>query len=68
MSTKRVQFDKKKRVKKYDREEYSDSDSKGSNGSDDEAKTKKFHSLDSDEEDDSGKYELLNRDFMNGLK
>ena len=52
MSTKRVHFNKKKTVKKYDREEHSDSDSRGSNGSNDEAKTKKFHSLDSDEEDE----------------
>jgi hypothetical protein len=66
MSTKRVKFDKKKKVKKYDRDEYSDSDSQGGNNSDDETKNKKFHSLDSDEEDDTDKYELLNREFMNG--
>jgi hypothetical protein len=70
MSTKkRVQFDPKKKVKKYAREEEDDdeeieSDQDNSDSESEKKKTK--HSLDSDEEDNADKYKLLNREFMNG--
>ena len=70
MSTKkRVQFDPKKKVKKYACEEEEDDEEIGSDqdNSDSESGKKKIkHSLDSDEEDNADKYKLLNREFMNG--
>ena len=72
-SKKRVQFDPKKKVNKYVREEDEDDDdeeivdSDQDDNSDTESGKKKVkHSLDSDEEDNADKYKLLNREFMNG--
>ena len=62
MSTKRkVQFNPKKKVKKFSR----DADEEISESDEDVPKEKPKHSLDSDEEDNE-KYELLNRDCLNG--
>lgn len=65
---KKVQFDRRKKVKKFTKDEYSGSDLDEEENSDIESGTKKSkHSLDSDEEDNTEKYKLLNREFMNGL-
>ena len=62
MSTKRkVQFNPKKKVKKFQQE----ANEEISESEEDILKEKPKHSLDSDEEDNE-KYELLNRDCLNG--
>ena len=71
MSTKKkVQFDRRKKVKKFNKDDdemNSGSDVDDDENSDVESGTKKSkHSLDSDEEDNADKYKLLNREFMNG--
>jgi CD2 antigen cytoplasmic tail-binding protein 2 len=68
MSTKKkVQFSDKKKFSKYAREE-SESGSGGEQDySDEDAERKKVkHSLDSDEEDNTEKYEILNKDTLDG--
>lgn len=65
---KKVQFDRRKKVKKFTKDEYSGSDLDEEENSDIESGTKKSkHSLDSDEEDNTEKYKLLNREFMNEI-
>ena len=62
----------KKKVSKYardnDDDDGSDEDTGGGGGSDDERTSNKKakHSLDSDEEDNTEKYELLNRNALDG--
>lgn len=67
---KKVKFNDKKEFKRYDKETESDqSGDEPSNQSDDESSSKKVkHSLDSDEEDNTQKYEALNRDVFKGLR
>ena len=71
MSTKKkVQFSDKKKYNKYDREE-SGSESGGEQGnySDEDANPKKAkHSLDSDEEDNTEKYKILNKEVFKGIE
>lgn len=69
MSTKKkVQFSHKKNVKKFKQHEPSDSDDdSGSKNSDNELTAKGKHTLDSDEEDDSDKIEVLNRSALKGI-
>ena len=66
MSTgkKKVQFSDKKKLNKYERD---DSESGGELSDDDESGKKKAkHSLDSDEEDNTDKYDILNKEVLNG--
>lgn len=67
--SKKVQFNEKRRVRKYERDDEEDDGSEnGGDATDELGVTKKIkHSLDSDEEDDNTeKYEILNRSALNG--
>jgi hypothetical protein len=68
-TTKKVQFSDKKKYNKYARDE-SESGSGGEQDySDEDSERKRVkHSLDSDEEDNTEKYEILNRDTLDGQK
>ncbi len=69
MSTtkRKVQFNSKKKVKKFSRDEGEDDSASDYEKSDEEfAKPKAKHSLDSDEEDNADKYDLLNQECLNG--
>ena len=66
--SKRVQFSDKRKVKNYDRDEDSGSGEEYDlTGDDEKANKKSKHSLDSDEEDNVEKYEILNKNVLNGL-
>lgn len=69
MSTKRkVQFSDTKRVKKFDKnEEKYDSGSDIESGDEPNNKPKPKHTLDSDEEDNTDKYKLLNQECLHDI-
>jgi len=62
----KVQFSGTKKVKKFTRDDYENGSDLERSDEEVEQKERAKHTLDSDEEDDTGKYKLLNQECLHG--